>query len=295
MGPADWKLPLNLAVGFHILVLLSSIYLPGLFKAKPKFADIYTVSIINVAEPIEAQAPPPAPPVAPAKPVVKKLTPPVTAKKVAPIAEPLPAEVKEQPKAVSLKPLKKKVVKKQVKPTVVDSPKEKPKRDDLAKKRRQQLADAIREEELLAERARLANEAVQMEKNLLQSSRPSPAVTRSTNSLANANGSSAKVSGSSSSQIERLYYAAITNRLLQYWALPESMQKQSNLLSTAVITINSNGQIADIFFEQRSGDRVFDQFVTKTIKAANPMPAIPAAMKKQRVEIGLNFKPGGIQ
>ena len=300
MGPTDWKLPLNLAVGFHVLVLLSSIYLPGFFKAKPKFADIYTVSIINVAEPQVAPAPAPAPAkqkATPAKPVVKKIAPPVKAKKVAPIAEPEPAEVNAPVKKVSLKPLKKKVVKKQiVKPKVVITPKRTPpKRNDLAKKRRQQLADAIREEELLAERARLASEAVEMEKQLLQTSRPSPAIpTTSSSSTKGAQGS-AKVSSSSSSKISRMYYAAITNRLLQYWALPESMQKQSNLLSTAVITINKNGQIADIFFEQRSGDRVFDQFVTQTIRAANPMPAIPAAMKKQRVEIGLNFKPGGIQ
>jgi len=299
MGPTDWKLPLNLAVGFHILVLLSSIYLPGLFKAKPKFADIYTVSIINVAEPLETVAPaPPAPQKAqpaPAKPVVKKIAPPVKAKKVAPIAEPEPTEVSAPVKKVSLKPLKKKVVKKTIKPKVTTPQKRTPRRDDLAKKRRQELADALREEELLAERAQLAREAVEMEKKLLQTSRPSPAVAAPSRSTSTSTESSAKVSGSSSSKIARMYYAAITNKLLQYWALPESMQKQSYLLSTAVITINKNGQIADIFFEQRSGDRVFDQFVTRTIKAANPMPAIPAAMKKQRVEIGLNFKPGGIQ
>ncbi|BHH83300.1 energy transducer TonB [Desulforhopalus sp. 52FAK] len=292
MGPTDWKLPLNLAVGFHVLVLLSSIYLPGFFKAKPKFADIYTVSIINVAEPQVAAAPaPPTPKVAPAKPEVKRIAPPVKAKKVAPIAEPDPTAASAPVKKVSLKPLKKKVVKKKV----IDTPKRPtPQQNDLAKKRRQELADAIREEELLAERARLASEAVEMEKQLLQTSRPSPAIPTTSSSTKGSQGS-AKVSSSSSSKISRMYYAAITNKLLQYWALPESMQKQSNLLSTAVITINKNGQIADIFFEQRSGDRVFDQFVTQTIRAANPMPAIPAAMKKQRVEIGLNFKPGGIQ
>ncbi len=293
MAPTDWKLPLNLAIGFHILILLSSIYLPGFFKAKPRFADIYTVSIINVAEPEATPAPPPPPKAAPAQPVVKNIAPPVKAKKVAPIADTEPSEVKAPVKAVSLKPLKKKVIKKTVKPKIVTKPKSKPKRNDLAKKRRQELADAIREEELLAERARLAKEAVEMEKQLLQSAKPAPTVSSTTSRSQSS--SSAKVSSSSSSQVERMYYAAITNRLLQFWALPESMQKRSSLLSTAVITINKNGQIADIFFEARSGDRVFDQFVQRTIRAANPMPAIPAAMRKQRVEIGLNFKPGGIQ
>lgn len=293
MAQNEWKLPLNLAIGLHILILASSIYLPGLFKAKPRFADIYTVSIINVAEPVEAPPPPPPKPT-PAKPEVQKLAKPLKTKKVAPIAEPEPSEIKTPVKAVSLKPLKKKVVKKKVTPEVVNKPKPKPRRDDLAKKRRQELADLIREEELLAERARLAQEAVEMEKQLLQNTKPAPR-TKSTASSTKGSNRNAKVTSASSSQIERMYYAAITNRLLQFWALPESMQKQTNLLSTAVITINKNGQIADIFFEARSGDRVFDQFVQSTIRAANPMPPIPVAMKKQRVEIGLNFKPGGIQ
>jgi len=301
MGSKQWKLPLNLAVGFHVLIVLSSIYLPGFFKAKPKFADIYTVSIINVAEPVLAPPPPPpAPQVKQPEAVVKKLVKPIIkAKKIAPIAEPVPTTSNAPAKAVSLKPLKKKVVKKSVEPKVVSQPKvkpkAKPKQDNLAKKRRQELADAIREEQLLTEQARLAEEAVEMERSLLKPRKSAPPAVISSSSSTQASSDSSTVSSSSSSQIERMYYAAITNRLLQFWALPESMQKQLNLMSTAVITINKNGDIADILMENQSGDHVFDQFVTRTIRAANPMPAIPAAMRKQRVEIGLNFKPGGIQ
>lgn len=296
MSSNEWKLPLNLAIGLHVLIVLSSIYLPHIFKAKPKFADIYSVSIINVAESVIVP-PSPTPQVKQPKAVVKKAVKPVKTKKVAPIAEPVATTNDAPEKAVSLKPLKKKIVKKNVKPQVVSKPKLKPKaiKDNLAKKRRQELADAIREEELLTERARLANEAVEMEKNLLQPHKSSTPAVKSSTTSTRPNNSNDTVSSSSSSQIERMYYAAITNRLLQFWALPESMQKQSHLMSTAVITINRNGEIAHIQMENRSGDRVFDQFVTRTIRAANPMPAIPAAMKKQRVEIGLNFKPGGIQ
>ena len=306
MAVNEWKLPLNLAVGFHILILLSSIYLPGFFKAKPKFADIYTVSIINVAEP-DVAPPPPAPKVEqpevkpPKAEVVKKTVKPVEVKKVVPIAEAQPVTSPAPIKSVSLKPLKKKVVKKIVEPKIASDPiekpkpKQEPKKDYLAQQRRQELAEAIREEQLLTEQALLAQQAVEMEKNLLQNQRPSPPVVSRPSSTTGSGNNSAKVSSSSTNQIERMYYAAITNRLLQFWALPESMQKQADLISTAVITIDKNGQIANIYMEQRSGDRVFDQFVSRTIKAANPMPAIPAAMKKQRVEIGLNFKPGGIQ
>ncbi len=54
MLPNEWKLPLNLAIGIHVMIVLAALYLPGFFKAKPKFADIYTVSLVNIAEPVAA-------------------------------------------------------------------------------------------------------------------------------------------------------------------------------------------------------------------------------------------------
>jgi len=61
------------------------------------------------------------------------------------------------------------------------------------------------------------------------------------------------------------------------------------------ITIKIDGDIANVVFETKSGDRVFDQFVSKAIEEANPLPPIPPALKKQRYEIGFRFKPGSIQ
>ena len=52
----DWKLPLNLAIGFHIMVALTAVYLPLLFESKPKFTDIYTVNLVNMSEPAAAPA-----------------------------------------------------------------------------------------------------------------------------------------------------------------------------------------------------------------------------------------------
>ncbi len=47
----EWKLPLNLAIGFHILVALSTILFPMVFKSKPEFVDIYSVNLVNMEEP----------------------------------------------------------------------------------------------------------------------------------------------------------------------------------------------------------------------------------------------------
>ncbi len=294
----EWKLPLNVAIGLHVLVVLGALYLPGLFKAKPRFADVYSVSIINIAEP-STGAPPPK--TAPAKakastppPVIAHPTP-QKPQKVAPIAEvekkvePVVQKVVPvQPKSVSLKPLKKKKVQE-------NKPLENPdQKREVQRKIRQRLAEAIREEELLSEKAKLAEEALADERKLFQQQ---PQTTLPTTSSENtgSQSSTSSAAGGSSSLIESQYLASIRNRLDQFWAPPEYLQQDPNLTAIVVITINLDGTVANTLFESKSGNRIFDQFVIKTLEAAAPMPPIPLAMKKQRFEIGLIFKPGSIE
>lgn len=286
----DWKIPLNIAIGVHVLILLGGLYLPGLFKAKPKFADIYTVSIINIADPAESS---PEPEIdsqqeePPAK-IVKA----VQSKSIAPIAEPQPTPVPSPKKSISLKPLKKKKVKTVVKP--VDDSRMKARE----RKRREQLAQALREEELLAEKARLAKEALEEERQLLRSQQVVASRLEKPMSSTKSKGSTpsrTSISEGGSNLIENQYHASILNRLQEYWALPEYLQHNSSLQAVVVITISRDGRIANMVFEQKTGNRVFNQFVNKTIAAASPLPPIPPAMKKQRYELGLVFKPGSIQ
>lgn len=289
----DWKLPFYFALALHLGLVVGGIYLPELLKAKPKFADIYTVSLINIAEPVAAPPAPAPPKVAKAapRPAPEKIRE-VQAKKIAPIAEAPTPKVEPAPEAISLKPLKKKIVKNENKPKEDLEAKRRnaERKKQLERQKRQELAEALRREQLLEEQARLAREAVEQERNLLKST-----------SVAMASGTPSQSAvrperiGGAGNLIGNQYHAAIINRLQQFWALPEYIQKNTSLVAVVVITINQNGQIADHFFEQRSGDRVFDQFVSKAIEAANPLPPIPPAMKKQRYEIGLRFRPGSIQ
>jgi TonB family protein len=297
----EWKLPLNIAVAIHVLILLGALYLPGIFKSKPKFADIYTVSIINIAEPnttpppaaASAQETSPPPVVAPPKPVKTE--------KIAPIAEPVSQE-KSEPvpqKSISLKPLKKKKIQ-EIKPAKEPNNQEEidqKNRQRLAEaqKNRQRLAEALREEELLAERAKLAQEALEIERKLLESQRQvNASPIHSVAGSGNMSSTSAAAAGSSN-LLESQYLAAIFNRLHQFWTPPEYLQKNPDLTAVVIVTITQDGQIANMQFESKSGDRVFDQFVNKTLEAAAPMPPIPPALKKQRFELGLRFRPGSIQ
>ncbi len=274
----EWKLPFNIAIGFHVLFILGALYLPGIFDAKPEFADIYTVSLISIPEPV-AQ-PEPAQEEVSAQPIP---TPPVTAKKVAPIAERIEKPAPVPLKAISIKPLKKKKIKKVKKNTVDLRSKE------LEKKKREKLAEALRAEEAAEENVRIAQKELDRERNLVKT--PSK---KTATAPVRKNAAAIKRLGGSSNLIQNQYHAAIFGRLHQFWSLPEYMQKDPDLTAVVVITIKKNGEIANMFFENRSGNKVFDQFVAKTIEAANPLPPIPAAMKKQRYEIGLRFKPGSI-
>ena len=102
-------------------------------------------------------------------------------------------------------------------------------------------------------------------------------------------------SGDNTSGAEKLYQAAIYKLLQQFWALPEFKKWDPSLTAVVVITISQNGFITNQYFETRSGDKVFDQFVEKTLHDAVPLPQIPAALRKQQYEIGLRFIPTGIQ
>lgn len=285
MVSSQWKLPVNLAIGVHLVFFLGIVYLPGFFQAKPQFAEIYTVSLINIAEPVtepEAVESEPEPPVESSPPVAVKA---VNAKKIAPIAEVSEPVSPAPAKAVSLKPLKKK------KKKVVTRAEETPRQKTIDKTNRQKLADLIREEELLTEKARLAQEALDAERKLLRPSKPRPAASTTRQGTSSA----AAANSGSSNLIESQYNAAIFSRLHQFWKVPEHMRQSADLTAVVVITINKDGRVANMFFESRSGDRIFDQFVQTTVDRASPMPPIPLAMRKQRYEVGLIFRPGGIQ
>lgn len=285
----NWKIPLNLAVAFHLLIMATAIYLPDLIDRKPLRPEVYTVDIVNLSEPVVENVEEPAPKAAPPK-VPPPKAPPV--EKAVSISKPAPAPEAPPAKAISIKPLKKKIKKK----IVVDTAKkdaEKKRRAEQLKRQRQQLAEALREEQIAAEKARIAAEdAVKELKQMLRTT--DPPKPRASNPV-NRGTTTKRSSGGNKSALEGRYFAAIAARLQQYWVLPEYKTWDPSLSATIVVVVNKNGSIANQYFEKRSGDRMFDQFVLKTIEAAAPLPPIPPVLKINRQEFGFVFKPSGIQ
>lgn len=331
---SDWRLALSLAVGFHLFVLLSAMVLPGLLQQQPVLLEVTTIDLVSLSEPAgqnqpatppaptkQAAKPEPAPSVPPPpaeiiKPEVTKQVPvdtpsPVPVPTPEPTVAPEPVAPPPPAEAISIKPLKQKV-KKEIKdipdPRVADAKLRKEELKNITKKlqaearqeekkkeaaqetikQQRQLAAAREEARRLDLEAKLA--AAEAKNALREQLR---AATRTNDAPP---GSSAQASSNASMNIaQQQYLATLSGHIQQYWQPPDVKSWDPNLEAVVSITIASNGQIVSQVFEKESGDRLFDQFVVKTLEAANPAPALPPAMNTQRFEIGLRFKPSGIQ
>lgn len=268
-----WMFSFYVVVALHIALVFVITFGLQFTPPKPKFENIYTIDLIELPPTF---TPPPAP-------VVKKVEP---TNKAVSIAAPQPQQPTIEATPISLKPKKKKIKKK-----IVEDNKTIKVDKDKAVTQRKKLAEALRIEQLAQQKAEEALKALEEERKLFEST--NTATTQPTSTT----GSTSTGSNRNSSQrsaVESQWLAAVNSRLLKYWALPEFKQWDPDLTAVVVVTIDKNGRIINEFFEKTSGDKVFDQFVKKTLQDASPFPTIPTAMKKQRYELGLNFKPGSI-
>jgi colicin import membrane protein len=311
----EWKLPLNLAIGLHALLLITVIYAPDFFHRKPIIPEFSTVNFVNVvesgpkeegglkSEPAAKKAEPaksePKPEVK-VKPVEVKKPDPPPEPAVKPNAAPIP--VPPPVNAVSLDPLKRKL-QEEAKDAIINEQirkielqqrqkQEQERKKDLENIRRQRVVEASRAERIAEEEARIAADEL---KQLLRTSTSVKSTVRETTGSQEGSGEGQRSSSNTSSALESQYQAAIFNRLQKFWSLPEYKKWDPSLTAIVVITISQDGSVTNQFFERRSGDKVFDQFVEKTLRDAAPLPQIPAALRVQQYEIGLRFSPTGIR
>lgn len=295
MHTADWKIPFNFALALHVLVISGVTFLPGMFKNDPLFPDVYTVDLINVATPVQEVAPPLPPQVAPPKPdPEQKMAEPEKPEKAVSIAEKEPViEQKEVKDPVSIKPLKKKKIHKNI---VKETEAQKKALEQIRRQRLQEVREAERRAEEAArlaaeEAARLAaDDAVNELREMLRETTVGNATPENQPARQTQGGRQR-----SKNVLERQYYASIFNALQPHWKLPGHKIWDPDLSATVVIHIASSGDITRRYFEQRSGDRIFDQFVLKALQQGAPLPAIPAAIGKNEMEIGLKFTVDSIQ
>jgi outer membrane biosynthesis protein TonB len=85
------------------------------------------------------------------------------------------------------------------------------------------------------------------------------------------------------------YHMDVKEKIDAVWRIPGSAKK--NLLTVVVIKIRRDGLVVDIIPETMSGNRAYDESIMRAIRAAEPLPRIPTAIKEDTVEVGFNFRP----
>jgi colicin import membrane protein len=269
---------------------------PTLFDRQPKLPEIYTVNLFTAAEVAEQKAVPAKAPAPKAveEPAARKIE--TETKKPVVSIEPSKPEVAPAvettiAKPVSLQPLKQKL---KVGKTPEEEALDKAKLDKVVQRLK---ASAVQKEaQDAADKA--AKDAVS---KLADALKTGPAATSDTAVKATAQTTSAtkpaELTGPRGTGIEpdfymKQYLSSVYQKIHDNWILPDLQNWDNSLEAVLVITIRRDGTVTDSFFEHKSKNIYFNQFVLKAVKDAAPMPPFPDQLQENTFEIGLRFKPG---
>jgi outer membrane biosynthesis protein TonB len=100
--------------------------------------------------------------------------------------------------------------------------------------------------------------------------------------------------GNNVDETMKQYYAAVFQRIQAHWFLPPLQDWDENLEAVLVIKVDRNGKITKSFFEKKSNNLYFNQFLNKTVHDSAPLPSFPKELDASSLEIGLRFTPSGI-
>lgn len=295
----QWKTPFALAVGLHLFVLVLSLLPASLFQHRPELPEVITINLFNAEEqqpkrhePQQKRQPPkPAP--QPEKVDPPKAVPPPPAEKpvTSIVPESPPPAVAAPAKVTSLAPRKIKIK--------TPPPPEEPKRKELDDKRLKALDRIQAMVNKRTEDQKLKHDLARLRESLHvtqpESSPAPPAETPSEHPVETSQ-TSAPSTGSTELMDTALkhYYIAVSRRIHNHWVLPEMQNWDNTLEALMVLIVRNDGTIIKSYFEKRSGNIYFDQFVEKTIKEAAPLPQFPANLNKPQLDIGLRFHPSGL-
>lgn len=280
----QWRISLALAVALHLLFLLAGLFAPKLFNFRQKLPEVYTVNLFSVEElgpPPAARPGPPAPP-APAEKTAVTETPPAPPPP-APRPEPAVSE------AVSLQPVKKKEDLDRVRKL-----RDRFLAEEKAKKARAE-AEQAREaaEKASAEAEQAARDAArQAVRGLGQSLKAEQQLAAGRIGVA---GGATGSGGGERSTAEGIYlFGAVKPHIQERWRLPDLQNWKNTLEAVAVIRVRRDGVVIRSFFEKKSDNIYFNQFVEKTLRESSPLPPFPVGLDRDELEIGLKFTPGGV-
>jgi colicin import membrane protein len=92
-----------------------------------------------------------------------------------------------------------------------------------------------------------------------------------------------------------VYNAEIIFRIQRNWAFSEQLARKNKALEALIgIKIMPNGEIRDVWFDKRSGNKLLDESAYRAIKKTNPLPPMPKDFLEPHYVIGLRFTPEGL-
>ena len=260
---------MGLALGAHLLLVVFTLVSPYLFQFNRKLPEVYTVNLFTVEEIDAPQLARPAQPLI--KPKKSKI------KKRMPIKAPSPPPPAATPKASTRKAISTRPIKRKNKSDLesLKHLRNKLKAENKAKKARE-LADKRAKDAL--ESLKQAMKAEESSKDVIDTPPPPPR----------------SGSGVTVDENTRRYLVAVNNQVQEHWVLPDLQSWDDNLQAIIIINVRRDGVVIKNYFESKSENIYFNQFVKKAINDASPLPPFPIGINKQEMEIGLRFRPGEI-
>lgn len=86
------------------------------------------------------------------------------------------------------------------------------------------------------------------------------------------------------------YYAEVQEAIQAAWHNPLSAKK--DLVTLVTVTIRKDGRITDWQVDQRSGNRTYDEAVSRALRSVDKVPPIPPSLNTDSIQLGFRFRPG---
>ena len=99
------------------------------------------------------------------------------------------------------------------------------------------------------------------------------------------------------SQTEEIdkYRIEVAYAISKNWKLTNLSELDKNIVTMLVLKVMPNGEIKDIFFIKRSGNKLLDDSAYKAIDKTNPTKPFPKSIVAPYIELGLRFGPKGVK
>ena len=270
----------------HVILFVALIFSPEFSSHKNMIPAAITVNMVTL--------PSPGPPGAESQPSTapraeKKVSEPPKTKVPLAVPKPAPPPEAKRPETVSLAPkkskpkLKKSLKKKTFKPRKVVKRAIKRLEKQVQTTQREPLQDVFSNLRRSVEKQ--ASQKQPREKPASGSGAPSTVF-----------GGGGGTGGGRVAGVVDIYRLNTAMQIEQNWAFSHQLAgRKKELKASLVFKIFPSGEIRDVFFTERSGNRFLDESAYKAIVKSNPVKPHPTGVVAPYIEMGLRFTPEGIR